>query len=250
MTWCADFFDNSFAEQYLERPYDDEMKKTVKFLQEKLHLQDNDIIFDQCCGIGSVSLALAKNNYQTIAVDLIDSYIKRAKGKATKLSKFYADDAYKFTTNTLCDAAVNWWTSFGYDQDDSQNIKMLERIYESLKPGKYFALDYMNSYKDLSYFKGKETTTIKSIRNGYETEWNSKLNQEKSMLIRTWIYTDESGNKVKKQGGGARLFTPEDFERMLSKCGFINIKFYGSVMGESFNKESPRCIAVAQKENR
>ena len=53
-------------------------------------------------------------------------------------------DAFEFVPDHPCAAAFNWGSSFGYADADRQNIKMLERAFESLKPGGRFILDYQN----------------------------------------------------------------------------------------------------------
>lgn len=42
------------------------------------------------------------------------------------------------------DAVVNLFTSFGYFEEDEEQVKVLREIYRMLKPGGKFVIDYLN----------------------------------------------------------------------------------------------------------
>jgi SAM-dependent methyltransferase len=248
--WCAEFFDDLFADQHLVRNDAADLETTISFLREKLHLRSGDRIFDQCCGIGSLGIALAKNGYDVTGVDLISSYIERARRDAENTGvscRFEAGDAYQYVTPVLCDAAINWWTSFGYSPDDAQNIRMLQRVSESLKIGGWFSLDYMNMPQRLKEFEDKEISISAVVKNGCAMSWESRLDRAQAMVVRKWTYTGTDGKKVDRQGGGAKLYSRSDLEEMFTSCGFDSIGFYGSISGEPLSDSSPRCIVVARK---
>jgi SAM-dependent methyltransferase len=248
--WCAEFFDDLFADQHLVRSDAAEMAQTIAFLQEKLQLQTGDRIFDQCCGIGSLSIALAKKGYDMTGVDLIPSYIERARLDAENAGvscEFETGDAYQYVTPVLCDAAINWWTSFGYSPDDAQNIKMLRRVSDSLKAGGWFALDYMNMPQRLKEFEDKEISISAIVKNDCAMSWESRLDRAQAMVVKKWSYTGADGIKIERQGGGAKLYSRAVLAEMFTACGFDAIDFYGSIAGEPLNDDSPRCIVAARK---
>jgi len=246
--WCLEFFDDLFADQYLTRPKDRYLPQTISFLTDLLKLKQGDTLFDQCCGTGDVSHAMAENNIKTIGVDLIPSYIKRAQENTHDLDcVFHIGDAHKFVTDQKCDAAVNWWTSFGYTDDDKQNIKMLQCLFDSVKSGGYVALDYMNAPQRLNDFKDTDTLYSTHENAGHTSSWESKLSDDKKMIIKKWICTKPDGTTIEKQGGGAKLYTKAELQDMFEACGFINITFYGGLDKSSLTDNSPRCVTVAQR---
>src|SRR5690606_11140778 len=138
VTWCQQFFNDVFAAAHLVRQDAGAMAQTVRFLKQVLHLQSGMRVFDQCCGVGDVSLALAAAGVQITGVDLMESYIETARNRAKGdglIADFYAGDAGAFVPSQPCDAAFNWWTSFGYSASDDENGKMLARAFDALKPG-------------------------------------------------------------------------------------------------------------------
>lgn len=227
------------------------MQKTISFITDTLHVTAGQTIFEQCCGIGTMSLAIAQNNIKTIGVDIIPDYISRAQKKAQENRLnclFYAENAYHFKTKTLCDGAINWWTSFAYDPDDTVNIKMLNRVHESLKPGGKFILDFMNSQKSKHTFKKTKTTTEHYNHNGIHSIWRSEYHKKTNMITKSWAVEKTDGSiSTLKQGGGVKCYEPKDFERLFSEAGFKNLHFLGSINGETYTKDSPRLIIVAEK---
>ena len=69
--WCAEFFDALFAEHCLMTRSAAEVDEIVVFLARVLRLKPDARIFDQCCGVGTLSLALSRAGYRTHGVDLI-----------------------------------------------------------------------------------------------------------------------------------------------------------------------------------
>jgi SAM-dependent methyltransferase len=248
--WCEDFYDDHFAEHHLVRADKKELDDTIRFFEEKLHLRPGCRIFDQCCGIGSLSIALAGKGYKMNGVDLIPSYISRAQRDALNAGaacRFESGDAYTYTTPEPCDAAINWWTSFGYTPDDRQNMEILHCVHKSLKPGGRFALDYMNAPQRLMEFGGGTYTRSETKKGDYTSIWESHLDHANNMIVKNWRCRYLDGREIVKQGGGAKLYTKDDLEQMFKTCGFGNVHFYGSIAGETLTDSSPRCIVVAEK---
>ena len=243
--WCAEFFDEAFADHYLERA-PQHILAAVGFLTRHLQLAPGSRIFDQCCGVGNVSHALARMGHVLTGVDLIPGYVARAEKTAVteKLNcHFYADDARSFKTPEPCDAAFNWWTSFGYFEDDAENRRMMERAAESLKPGGRFVLDYMNRAERIAGF-GDEDTMVAETREG---RWVSVYDRARDMVIKSWHYRDAAGNTVEKNGSGAKLYSPAQLQLLLEQAGFTDVEFRGDWNGAPLTATSPRCIAIARK---
>lgn len=246
-SWCEDFFDDLFAEHCLATRTPDELAGIVSFLKEKLQLHTGDMIFDQCCGIGTLSLEMAKRGYRTYGVDLIPSYITTARTAALQTQSachFATGDAGIYTPPYPCVAAINWWTSFGYFEDDRENLRMLAAARRSLMAGRRFALDYMNTPERLAQFKGHDSTFWRVEKPGCVVACETRI--EGRMLVKDWRYEGADGKRVVKKGGGVKLYTQQDLTRLFKQAGFTGIRFYGSVKGEALSDTSPRCIVIAQ----
>lgn len=247
--WWDDFFDESFADLLLERSNQERFSQEVDFLIAELELKNGHLAFDQCCGSGEVSCALAQCGIQVVGVDQSAPYIERAieKGNKHQLNcNFYKADALTFIPIEPCDAAFNWYTSFGYSEVDAVNKKMLECAYSSLKRGGKFVLDYTNpafifqNFTEHKIFKcpiqGQEMIVLKEC----------EADLKRGMLISSWTYLSPNGEKRSKRGE-SRIYLARDIEDMLKACGFEVISFKGGLSHEPFTKNSARCIVTARK---
>jgi SAM-dependent methyltransferase len=246
--WCEEFYDDLFAEHCLKTRTPETVAGIVSFLTKALHLRAGSTVFDQCCGIGTLSVPLAEVGCTVYGVDLIPSYIEEARRAAAHVRPachFAAGDAYAYAAPVLCDAAVNWWTSFGYAQDDAKNGEMLLRAFDSLKPGGRFALDYMNIAERLRQLGPSGRASSERDMGTCTIICNSWL--EGDMFIKDWIYTGRDGKRVEKKGGGAKLYTRQQLQALFETAGFRDIAFFGSVKGESLTEDSPRCIITARR---
>ena len=142
--WWEVFHVPEMADLFLVRK-DEELQSTLDFLITELRLVPGAHVYDQCCGIGSLGIALARKGMCVTGCDLCDFYIVRARQAAagTKCT-FACADAFSFCPDTPCDAVFNWYSSFGYAATDERNVLMLQRAFESLRPGGIFALDVPN----------------------------------------------------------------------------------------------------------
>lgn len=248
--WWNDFFDDIFAAVLLDRPDMAEREAAIAFFENHLNITPGDTIFDQCCGTGSLSRTLAAKGYHAIGVDIIPSYITKAQrlveeGQIRGCS-FACSDARIYAPDTPCDAAINWYTSFGYSQDDTDNMNMLHRIFGALKPGGKMALDLTNM--SLSMRQAEKTAIYEQETDigMVKVERRFTFDIPNGMRGSTWRYTLPDGS-VQEKSGSSRLYAPREIDAMLRQCGFENITFFGDVDGSPLTMDSPRCICTAQK---
>lgn len=248
--WSESFFDDVFAEYHLKDDESGEIENIIGFLRENAGLKKGGKVFDQCCGTGRLSFALAEIGCCVFGVDIIPSYIAFAKEETIRRGiscVFETGDAYRYITPEPCDVALNWWTSFGYTSDDIRNMEMLQRIHDSLKPGGYMVLDYMNGLKRREDMRKTPVIVTRENKNGGRITWESRMDEDTSMLLRKWTCEKPDGSVIVREGGGAKIYAPREIRIMLEKSGFSDIVFYGSVAGEPWSEISPRCIALARK---
>ncbi len=249
--WWDHFFDDEYAAYGLSDLADDEkVKETVDFLCSALSLENGSILFDQCCGVGRLSIPLAQRGIHIVGVDITDSYIDTATQRAESENvqcDFHVGDAHKFVSPRLCDAAINWFTSFGYEEDDVRNRLVLQRAFDSLKPGGLFAMDYMNIPKIMAtyrqWFIDRRST---DDENDLIVLHEPELDLHRGMIRATWTYIYPDGQRVEKNLA-VRMYMPHELVKMLELCGFSDVTLYGSFEKDPLNRQSSRCIVVATK---
>jgi hypothetical protein len=184
-------------------------------------------------------------------VDQSAGYIERAKKKSSteRLScDFHLGDALSFICPQKADAGINWYTSFGYSDDDHVNLNMLKAAYASLKPGAFFLLDYTNPAFVFKQFT-EHQTLHKTCPEGLLTvHKEAQADLARGMFMSSWHYVLPSGEEF-TQSGESRIYFARDLCDLLQSCGFKIIGLKGDIFGMPFSKESPRCIITAQTEH-
>lgn len=249
--WWKEFYDETFGEIVLQRNDYEDLGLTVSFIKKYLHLKAGDTVFDQCSGTGSVSHALAKQGFNALGVDLIEGYVQTANTISSEHNlpaTFEAADAFNYVAPKQCDAAINWYTSFGNSDDDTLNAQMLDRLFDSLKPGGYMALDYFNTALKLrTATDGASQEFTHESKNGpIHIKRDFYLDMDRSMSGSKWTYTHPNG-QTHSATGESRLYMPREIFTMVTKAGFEDVQFFGDYQGSKLVLESPRCICVARK---
>jgi hypothetical protein len=155
-------------------------------------------------------------------------------------------DAFLYHTPTPCDSAINWWTSFGYAREDSQNIKMVKQAFLSLKPGGRFAMDYMNSPNLYRQFLPTITTTKEGDDGPTILKRESRIDLHTGQLHKVWNYKLPNGKTIRHETS-TRLYSPDQLVSFFAQVGFSEIKLYGEIDGSGLSLESPRCIIVGRR---
>jgi SAM-dependent methyltransferase len=248
--WWQGFFTDVYAAYGLAETDPAINQQIVEFIISTLRLSPGDTVFDQCCGIGRLSIPLAQRGMRVIGVDLSASYVQRAQREAAGANlpcEFHCADAFEFRAPRPCDAAINWFTSFGYCQDDEQNIKMLQRVHESLKPGGRFVIDYQNIPRVLGQFQ--PAMIVRPTAADFEgliVLVENKPDFAAGMIRGEWCELHPDGRRTVHQIA-TRLLMPHELVRMLTQCGFVEPQLFGWVNGEPLKLTSQRCIIAVRK---
>ncbi len=245
--WWETFFDETYADFGLAAADPERVAGIVEFLLETLDVKAGDRLFDQCCGIGRLSLPLARRGLRVVGVDQVAGYLERARAAAASMDlpvECHCADAMAFVADPPCHGAVNWFTSFGYHEDDAVNVRMFQRAYESLRPGGRYAVDYISMPMVFARFQTRHFTEKEP--GGVIVLEEPKPDFARGMIESEWTFLHTDGRRDRRRVS-TRIYMPHEIVALLRRCGFGAIELYGSTGGEPFDRLSPRCIAVARK---
>jgi SAM-dependent methyltransferase len=115
----------------------------VKFLWKALKLKKGSRVLDIPCGTGRHAVRLARRGASVLGVDITAAYLTQARRAARGLAnvRFVRGDMRRIPLREEFDAAINLWTSFGYFEKPSDDVKTLRGIARALKPGGLFLID-------------------------------------------------------------------------------------------------------------
>lgn len=241
--WWKDLYDDALADVLLETTAD--VAATVAFLVDELGLSPGARVFDQCAGTGRLAIPLAQWGARVVGVEQAARYVERARQAATEARvepRFVVGDAFEYVPPEPCDAAINWWTSFGYLPDDDGNARMLRRAFEALAPGGRFAIDYPNVPGLYHDFRPHDITRRGEIVMLRE----SHFDLARGLLHKTWTFVLPDGRRVERPST-VRMYTPDRLAALVASVGFEHVRVYGGIDRQAITLASPRCIVVARR---
>lgn len=240
MNWWKSFYDSMYADLLLRAPQAGELE----FLTGVLDVAPGARLFDQCCGVGRLSGPLSELGFAMVGVDLCQPYIQEAERRYAKAS-FQHGDAGLFVADPLCDGGFNSCSSFGYEVCDHQNLALLVRAFESLRPGSRFVIDTVNAARVIRTF---QPVLEQSFEQGISLRRESRIDWDKGMLEQVWTYHNSETEEVLNQRrGDTRLYLPRELGDLLREAGFEPLQLYGNFGKDDFHSESERLIWVAQR---
>jgi len=161
--WYKDWFNTTYYHLlYNKRDYK-EAQNFMAHLTDYLNLNKGDHILDLACGKGRHSIYLNSLGYIVTGVDLSENSIAEANKFSNKTLHFRVHDMRNTFINKY-DAILNLFTSFGYFEDDNEDIKVLKNIKNGLKPNGIAVIDYLNVTKSIANIIPHETQQRGNIK--------------------------------------------------------------------------------------
>jgi len=233
-TWFSEWFNTSYYHKLYNNRNDEEAKNFIQNLIDFLKLSKSSSILDLACGKGRHSIFLNTLGYTVTGADLSENSIEHANRFANDSLHFKVQDMRK-PFNLKVDAVFNMFTSFGYFDDDNEDIKVLENIKSALNTNGIAVVDYMNIHKVIKNLVPRETTyrehlkfdITRSVIDGFITKNIHLTDKEKQFHFQERVkainlkkfedYCASSGLKIKHIFGDYNLseFNVETSDRLI-----------------------------------
>ncbi len=190
MNTKADWFSSWFDTPYYHILYKDRDDTDARIFMQNittyLKLQNNTHILDLACGKGRHSVFLNSLGYRVTGLDLSENNIIEASKKSNALLNFAVHDM-RDTFTEKYDAIFNLFTSFGYFEDDAEDIKVLQNIKNGLAQNGIAVIDFLNVItveknlveSEVKSIDGIDFYIRKKIENGFIIKEITFTNQEK-----------------------------------------------------------------------
>jgi len=238
--WFASWFDSPFYHLLYQNRDDKEAKSFVDHLINYLNPPQSSKMLDIACGKGRFSIYLSEKGYDVAGMDLSPSNIKAARKYEDEGLSFHTHDMREPFRFNYFDYAFNFFTSFGYFDNEEDHLKTLKSIYKGLKPGGIFLIDFINSHKAIDELIEKEQRKVG------QTFFNIERKEENGYLYKQISF--EHNHKKMQFEERVRAFTKEDFEDMFARCGFYIEEVFGNYQLEAYQpKISDRLIIIGKK---
>src|SRR5438876_1696016 len=144
MPWYQAFAGPDYLRIYSPFLPPERSAREVANIVRLLNLAPNSAILDLCCGHGRHTLPLARQGYRMTGLDLNQFFLQHAQSDAETLGikiGWVRSDMRHIPFENAFDGIINVFTSFGYLEDDEQDLLVLRQIQQALKPGGLFLLE-------------------------------------------------------------------------------------------------------------
>ncbi len=217
--------------------------KQARLIRRLLRVRRGARVLDVPCGMGRITVPLARSGLRMTGVDVTPGFIRGAKAAAHRAgvkARFLVADMRRLEFDGEFDAAFNWFTSWGYFSD-RENLESLRGICRSLRLGGRFLVEGMNRTWIARHLNLKRNV---SRIGGVEVVQRSYWSQKTSRMSTLWIL--RRGRRVERHLIRVFIWDGADIRRILHAAGFRDVRLYGRG-GKPFSRHSPRIIAVASR---
>ena len=238
----ADWFEEWFGEDYLhiyQHRDETEAEHAIELIATNLAGRRIETVLDLACGAGRHSKVLCER-WWTVGLDLSMSLLRTARHDSGDAPFVRADMRELPFADHSFDLVVNLFTSFGYFDDDREQVRVLAGVRSAMRDGGTLVIDFFNANQD----RREPVPYDERVENGITIEQRRSISPDDRFVEKT-ITLRERGKEYTER---VRLLSPKDLERMLITAGFRVVRLFGDYAGRDWSDDSPRTILFASSE--
>ncbi|WP_347051710.1 class I SAM-dependent methyltransferase [Flavobacterium olei] len=234
--WYTSWFDTPYYHiLYKDRNYR-EAQIFMDNLTHYLNLPEKAKVLDLACGKGRHSIYLNQLGYDVLGADLSENSIAEASKNSNETLHFKVHDMREAFEEKF-DAIFNLFTSFGYFENDEDNLTTLKAIKESLSEYGFAVIDFMNVTQVVETLVPQETKTVEGI------DFHIKRYVEDGHILKEIDFEDQ-GRKYHFTEK-VKALTLKDFQDLMDEAGIFLLDIFGDYKLKKFHKtESERLIMI------
>lgn len=239
--WFEQWFNTKYYHILYKNRDFDEAELFIDNLYSFMGLS-NEYVCDLACGKGRHSVYLNKKGLRVLGLDLAAQSIAEAKKHENDALHFDTHDMRDVYKDEKFDVVFNLFTSFGYFDDQSDNLQVLKSVHQMLQPGGRVLIDFLNAKYTLANLVEDEVKEVEGI------EFHIQRNFNGSHILKNIQFTAEG--KDFDYTEKVQAVSYDDFNRLLTGAGFKIETTFGDFKLNTFDEEhSERLIIVAKKQD-
>lgn len=236
MTWYREWFGEDYLDLYSHRD-EREAREHVAFFKSHVG-RVNGALLDLACGAGRHLHELRAQGYRAVGCDLSYVLLRNGKNDDADLRVVRADMRQLPFGDSSFKGLVNFFTSFGYFEDEDDNLVVVREMCRVLGRGAVFLFDFMNVHRELSRLVEKEERSTDSGVVGIERWFDAAsrtFNKRISIGGRHYIER-------------VRGYDLDEISALFTSGGLTIREVYGDFDGSAYDvQRSPRVILVGVK---
>lgn len=236
--WFTSWFDTQYYHILYKHRDDNDAQLFMQNITNYLELPKNAHIADLPCGKGRHSIYLNSLGYRVTGGDLSKNSIEHAKQFENETLHFEVWDMRKSLENKY-DAVFNLFTSFGYFEDNAEDLKVLKGMKSGLKESGVIVLDFLNVQKTKNNLVERETKEIDGIIFNIQREIKDGF-----ILKHISFFADGEQHSYTEK---VKFLDLKKMQEYFNSAGLSIINTFGDYNLDEFNEEnSSRLILIAK----
>ncbi len=214
----------------------------AELIWDVLGLEEDDEVLDVPCGHGRIANRLAERGARVTGLDADAFFVEHARADADARGvevEYVQGDMRELPWVGRFDAAVNWFTSFGYF-DDEGNRTWLQTVLGTLKAGGRLAIDihsrdvFMRNRMPASVYERDGDLVVDS--HSFDVETGREATER-------WLVRD---GQVRRTAYSVRFYTYTELRDLLLGVGYSSVEGVGHDR-KPLTLESRRMIVIATR---
>ncbi len=243
--WYKTFFGTDYLRIYSPFLPPERTAREVAGTIKLLNLPPDSSLLDLCCGTGRHALPLAQQGYRVTGLDQNENFLQQAQAEAEAKGikvRWVQSDMRLIPFENEFDAVINIFTSFGYLEDEDEDLRVLQQIQHALKPGGHFLLEtiyqprVMRNYSPHGIIRYNDGLIVLEER-------HLDLLGSRNEIGITMLFPE--GQRAEHRQS-IRVYTLTELVRMLAAVGIQMQAYYGDLDGSPLTLDS-RLVIVGQK---
>ena len=202
-------------------------------------------VLDLCCGPGRHAIELAQRGFAVTGVDRSSFLLDRARERASEAHvsiEFIKEDMRRFKRPATFDLACSIFTSFGYFEDEEDDLQVLRNVHENLRPAGVFVIDVIGKER---LARAWQNTLSTEYADGALLVQRPQVRSDWTRIHNQWI--------VLKDGATQNfqfehtIYSGRELKDRLLASGFLEVQLFGDLAGSPYGLEASRLVAVARK---
>ena len=241
--WFERFFKGLYVNVLLNTFDERASRAQAVIVKRLLGLRKGRRALDVPCGMGRLTLPLARMGLEMTGVDLTAGFLRRARRRARREGvtvRYIQSDMRRISFDAEFDAVINWFGSFGYFSD-ADNLAFLRRVFEALRPGGRFLVESINKSWLIARFRAHSVQTVGGVKITHDNRWDARAGRVRS------VWRMQKGAVTERHRIVMRIFNGAEMRALLREAGFRDIRLHGYPPVGRFTRHSRRLIAVATR---
>lgn len=234
--WYQSWFNTPYYHILYKQRNQIEAEGFIKNLVSHFDIKSHQNILDLACGKGRHAIFLNSLGYNVLGVDLSSENIKQASSFTNSKLNFLVHDM-RYPLNFKFDVIFNLFTSFGYFENPSDDIRVINTIKQSLFKDGLGIIDFMNVEYVIDHLVPNEIVNSDGLSFEIGRHYDGQSIKKNIKIIdRTKTFNFEE--KV-------RAYRFEDFEKMFKLNDLQILECFGNYNLEAFDKKTSKRLILA-----